>query len=141
MNIENMLYIYDDIPDEVQKLNKELNDIIINRKQTRDTLKATTITDMPLGGGTSDPTYEAVERAIDRYGERIKEITARINWLLDTKGYIEDKLKALDSEEMRVIELRYFRGYKMKRLPYIIHFSLQHCYRIHDSAFKKMINM
>lgn len=141
MNIENMLYIYDDIPEEVQKLNRELKDILENRKQTSDTLKATTISDMPHGSGTSDPTYEAVERAIERYEERIAEIIKRIDWLLDTKGYIEDKLKALNIEEMRVIELRYFRGYKMRRLPYIIHFSLQHCYRIHDEAINKMINM
>lgn len=136
-----MLYIYDSIPSEVQKLNTELNDIIQNRKQTRDTLKATTITDMPRGGTTSDPTYQAVERAIDIYGERIETIIKRIDWLLATKGYIEDKLKVLNNEEMRVIELRYFRGYKMKRVPYIMHFSLQHCYRIHYEAINKMTNM
>lgn len=138
MNIENMLYRYDGIPTEIQKLNAEMNDILHNQYQARNTLKATTITDMPMGGGTSDPTYEAVEKIIDDYGERIQEIVKEINLLLNTKSQLEKALRVLNTDEMQIIDLRYYQRIKMTRIKYKMNYSLQHCYRILENAKEKI---
>lgn len=140
MNIENMLLEYTYIPETVQELNAELNDMLGNKDSLYGKINSAKITGMPYGTDVGDPTFETVRQIIDRYDKRVIEIRDRINELLDNKAMLEQALRYLSIEEHRLIDLRYFKGYKMNRIQYIIHFNLSHCYRMHESAIDKINN-
>jgi DNA-directed RNA polymerase specialized sigma subunit len=138
MKIEEMLLEYPHTGETICKLNKELNDIMQNKRQTYNTLQSSKITGIPHTTDTSDTTYNAVERLIDCYGERIRDISQQIEDAIELKEIVDICFKVLDIEERRVIELRYFQLYKWTRIPYTMKYSLSSCEKFKQSALKKM---
>lgn len=138
--IENILYLYPDIPERVQKLNAELNMIMLSRNESYNTLKAVQITDMPHGTGTGDPTGDAVSRMIDKADASAQKIIEQINTLLDYKTELDYILNSgfLDYNERRYIELRYFDRYNKKRIPDIMYYSSRQCDRFRKKAIAKI---
>ena len=140
MDIKSMLIEYPHISETIQKLNRETNDILKNKLETRDNLKAVTLTDMPRGSEVGNPTLEAVERIIDVYDKRVQEISNEIEEYMNIKEYIDRVLKELNVDEYRLIDLRYFKLYKFKRIAHIMHYSVGYTYEMHDKAIKKMLD-
>jgi DNA-directed RNA polymerase specialized sigma subunit len=141
LNIENILREYPHIPETIQKLNKELNDYLTNKYDTYNTLKSAKVTGMPHASGISNQTYNAVEKLIDRYGVRIKEITEEINNWMDLQKSIDDifyQANLLTMEERRVIELRYFQQRKWTQIPYIMKYSKRSCEYFQSKAIEKI---
>lgn len=137
--VKQMLNEYGYQPETIKTLNNELNQLIQYQEVTEDNVRAQVITGMPQQKTEAgDPTYQAVAKVIDTYQKRIEMLTAQINEQIENKEIIDKAVVCLTMEELRIIDYRYFKQYKMKRIPFSVHFSLAHCYRLHDSAIKKL---
>lgn len=139
MKIVNILSEYPCLLKSIQDLNQELNEIV----RTREKLIATVIKDDTVSNSVwiknaSGSTMKAIEKIVDRYGSFIDYATGKINQLIESKETIDKSLKALNKDEYGVIELKYFRGYKMIKVMSLMKFSLQDCYKLHDNAIKKI---
>ena len=135
---EKILRDYPHYAEEIQKLNAELNQTLQLKLCTQDTLKAQALTGMPSSSGISDVTYNAVEQNIDRHEQHIVYLSNKIKEIYDHKEIIDGLLPKLTMEEYRVVDLHYFKGYKMHRVGYIMHYQKSRCYELKDSAVKKI---
>lgn len=138
MSVEKKLYDYPHIGEIIQGYTKDLNSAIEDQKDTRDTLKAATITGMPHSTNVSNLTYQAVERTIDKWQEHIEYLLDQINYYMDLKKDVDRAIGLLTVEEYGVIDYRYFKQYKMRRIGYILHYGKTRLYEIHDSAIRKI---
>lgn len=138
MTIEQMLIIYPDIPQEIMRLNKDLNDINNCKDETRDTLQAQVLTDMPRGTEITNPTLTATIQLIDKYSSHVQHIIDQINDYIDTKEMLDGIWIELDKDEKRVLELRYFDRIRWDWIPAKMHYSRAQCFNIHNDAIKKI---
>jgi len=138
MTIEQKLILYPDIPQEIQRLNKDLNDINSYKDETRDMLQAQHLSDMPKGGDISNPTLTATIQLIDRYGEHTLHIIDQINEYMDVKEEVDSAWMVLERDEKRVLELRYFDRMRWDWIPAKMHYSRRECFRVHNDAIKKI---
>jgi len=138
MTIEQKLILYPDIPQEIQKLNAEMNDILNCKDETRDMLQAQHLTDMPKGGDKSNPTLTAVIQLVDRYSEQVLDIIDKINDYIDIKQEIDSFWIQLDKDEKRVLELRYFDRMRWDWIPAKMHYSRGYCFEIHNKAIARI---
>jgi DNA-directed RNA polymerase specialized sigma subunit len=143
MNVRILLYRYPHIPEDIQQLNDELNTIISCKRDTYNTLKSNIISDTPQSTELCNQVLMAIEKIIDRYGERIDKITEEINRLLDmqrdiNKAYYSTGDNELTQEERRIIHLRFFEQFKWNRICYVMKYSYAQCHRIRDSALEKI---
>ncbi len=136
--IEKILLDYANITEDIQKLNRELNDILQNKQETYNTLQAAKITGMPHGTVISDQTYNATERLIDKYGVRAQKIVDEIEALWKLRDNINKCFTVLTMEEKRVIELRYINQYKMGKVAYMMKYSSRQCERYQQTALEKL---
>lgn len=138
MDIEKILREYPYFAEEIQKLNEELNQTLKLKLQTQDTLKAQNIDGMPHSTGISDITYKAVEKSIDEHEKHMLYLTNKISEIYRKKKFIEELLPKLTMEEYRVIDLYYFKGYRLRRVAYMMHYSKSSCWRLKCSALEKL---
>jgi DNA-directed RNA polymerase specialized sigma subunit len=141
--IENILELYGNIPEYIQNLNKEVNEIIKEKGITCDTLQSSKITNLPRSKETSNPVLSAVITIVDRYLQRITEIKENINELMDlqeqiNKIYYSEKLTL---EERRIIDLVYFKRYGFDRIPQMVRYSRSQCFKIRGSAIQKIYEL
>lgn len=137
MDIKQMLEEYSTYGDRIKELNQRINEAL-QYKINCDTLKAQRLTGMPRATGISDPTYEAVQRIIDKYDEDIRKMAEEVNQLIDRKRAVEKALKALNRTEYRLVELRYFIGMRWEKVATEMNYSYMQCHRIHGQALEKM---
>ena len=138
MTIEQKLILYPDIPQEIQKLNAEINDIINRKDETRDMLQAQHLSDMPKNSETGNPVLTAVVQLVDRYGEQLLDIIEQINEYMDIQQEINTVWMILDKDEKRVLELRYFDRMRWDWIPAKLHYSRRQCFEIHNNAIAKI---
>jgi DNA-directed RNA polymerase specialized sigma subunit len=137
MDIKKMLSEYPTYSDRIRELNEKINDAL-NHKIDCDTLKAQKLSGMPYGTGLSDPTFEAVQRIIDKWDSDIRKMAEEVNRLIDNKTAIDKGLNALTWKEYRLIELRYIIGLTWERVAAEANYGVQHCHRLHRQALEKM---
>jgi len=138
MTIEQKLILYPDIPQEIQKLNAEINDIINRKDETRDMLQAQHLSDMPKNSETGNPVLTAVVQLVDRYGEQVLDIIDQINEYMDIQQEINSAWMILDNDEKRVLELRYFDRMRWDWIPAKMHYSRGYCFEIHNKAIARI---
>lgn len=136
MTIENMLELYPIIPQEVKRLNAELNEFLQTIDINRCTLKANTIDGMPRGTETTDPTYNAVEYITTKMDSYAKKILDTIEEYISIKEGLDKALLILSRDERKVVELRYFDCIRWDWIPAKMHYSRAHCFNIHNRAIK-----
>lgn len=139
--IEKILYDYANISYSIQKLNRELNEIITGKNETYNTLKAAKMSGIPHGTDISNQVLDAVEKLIDRYLDRVKEITYQINKLMDLQQQVDSIMyqpDLLTIEERRIVDLRYIKQYQWYRIPSVMKYSRAQCFRIHEKALEKI---
>jgi len=137
MDLKQMLFEYTTYGDRIRELNARINDALAH-KIDYDTLKARQIDGMPHGTGLSDPTYEAVQRIIDKWDKDIREMAEEVNRLIDCKAAIDKGLKALTWREYRLIELHYFMGLTWERVAVETNYSIVWVWQMHRKALEKM---
>jgi len=135
LNIKEMLIEYPYIPETVMGLNREINMILTTKHDTSVTQQ---LSGMPGSGKISNPTADAVERIIDRLDERVQNIGKRINDLLDSKELIDGRLKRLDAQERKIVELKYFRAMRWEEVRREARYSKSQSFEIHSKALKKL---
>ena len=137
MDIKQMLREYNTYTSRIQELNQRINDAL-NYKIDCDALKAQRINGLPRGTGISDPTYEAVQKIIDKYDRNIREMAEEVNRLIDCKNAVDKALKTLTWTEYRLIELHYFCGMSWERVAVRVNYNISHVWRLHGQALAKM---
>jgi RNA polymerase sigma factor (sigma-70 family) len=137
VDIKQMLFEYTTYGDRIRELNARINDALAHKIDC-DTLKAQKLSGMPHGTGLSDPTFEAVQRIIDKWDKDIREMAEEVNQLIDRKRAVEKALKALNRTEYRLVELRYFIGMRWEKVATEMNYSYMQCHRIHGQALEKM---
>lgn len=91
----------------------------------------------------TSPVEKAVILLVDKHGRRIGEIESEITgWEIVKADVLATVDRAgLTKEEREYIRLRYFKGLKTARIQKEIHYARRQCYRIRDSALKKVCDM
>lgn len=121
MDIHEILKQYPYISEDIRDNQDKLNMYIELKKQARNTLKGQELTGMPHGEGTSDTTYNAVEKIIDRYQTEIDHYTYAINDLLDLKRKMDTAVSTLSYDERKILFLKYERDMSLRKIGYCIH--------------------
>lgn len=137
MDIKQMLKEYTTYTDRIRELNARINDALAH-KIDYDTLKAQQIDGMPRGTDISDPTYETLVKAIEKYDKKIRRMAEELNQLLNNREMVDKGLKALTWKEYRLIELHYFVGLTWERVAVEMNYNWRWCIRLHDRALEKM---
>jgi sulfur carrier protein ThiS len=136
-DIKQMLKEYTTYTDRIRELNTRINDAL-SHKIDCDTLKAQKLSGMPHGTGLSDPTYEAVQRIIDKWDKDIRDMAEEVNRLIDNKAAVDKGLKTLEWKEYRLIELHYFVGLTWERVAVETNYSIVWVWQMHGKALEKM---
>ena len=108
--IKSIMYTYSVSTEEINRLNRELNEMLALANESRDTLKANTITDMPTSRGVSNPVLKSIEVVVDIYGERAVRITRQINHLINLQTCVSETFDTIlrrDPLGHRILRHRY----------------------------------
>jgi DNA-directed RNA polymerase specialized sigma subunit len=131
-----MLQKFNLIPRMQRTLNAELIEIFENKKNLYNSIQTSKLGSKPRTNKVADPTYTAAEKLVDFYSKRALEIVEEIEALTYQRDIVNRSTQYLTPEQYRVIELRYIKGYKMKKIPGCIGYSLAQVYNIHNAAIK-----
>lgn len=96
------------------------------------------ISDMPKAKGTSSHVENSVIRTIDVYEKTILRLEQEIKNVLQTKAYIDSVMSFFESDEKKIITLRYREGLSWDYIPEIIHKSRMQCFRIHNRVIERL---
>lgn len=77
---------------------------------------------------------------VDKIVDLQVEINRDIDTLVDLKKEMRDVIGAIpDVEQQTILEQRYLCFMKMEQISVDMGYSLQHLYRLHDEALKKIV--
>lgn len=143
MNIREYLENYNNVGDEIRRLNSELNRLLECREDTYNTIKAQTLSDMPRSPMKQgdDVVSKAAILTIERFVKSVNCISLRIKDLLDMQDEFNQvwfKPMLLSSEEKRIIELRFFHEKQWDEVAVKVGYSERHCTRLAMMAIDKM---
>lgn len=145
MDVREYLVSYNEIGDEIRRLNSELNRLLECREETYNTLQAQFLSGMPVSHRpeSEDIISKAAILVIRRFRKGIENLTVQINRLLDQQDLFNDvwnnKVR-LSFQERQVIELEYFNPVELKwdEIGKKMNYSPRHCERLAASAIKKL---
>ncbi len=144
MDVERFLREYPTLGMEILRLNRELNNTIMCKNESYNTLQAQTLTDMPKNR-TPEEIQSSVEKAViriaDKFDEQVSYYTNRINSLIEQQKLFEAiwaEQNLLMSTERRIIELRYFYDYSWERICRTMYYSRSQASAILRAALEKM---
>lgn len=138
--LKNLLYSYTYIEDEIEGINEKIINLGEAISAQRD-LSIPCLTGMPGGSGTSDTVYASVEKIMVTYGQEVANLENRLERAFKRRNQINALVGVLDPTEQRVIELRYFKKYKIWMISSSVHYDRSHIYRLHDEAIRKMLEV
>ena len=95
------------------------------------------LTGMPHNpSGSTSRMADTIAKIIDLQDE----INHDIDTLVDLKSEIAEAIKAIpDVEQQTILEQRYLCFLKMEQISVDMGYSIQHLYRLHDDALKKIV--
>jgi len=135
--LTNLLYSYTYIEFEIEDINEKiinLGEVISSQREIR----IPELTGLPKGSGTSDTVYSNVEKILVTYGQEVAKLENRLEKAFKKRNMIEDLISILDPTEKRIIELKYFKKYKMWMISGSLNYEERQIYRLHDKAFEKL---
>lgn len=95
-----------------------------------------------IGGGSKNTPISTVEKSviktIDVYQKSINEIEEEIENLMRFKTFVDKAITILESDERKIIYLRYDKGLSWDSIPRVIHKSRMQCFRIHNKVLDKL---
>lgn len=138
--LKSLLYSYTYIQDEIEGINEEICNLgeVINSQRD---LSIPCLTGMPGSKNISDTVYAAVEKIVDTYSHEVAALETRLDKAFRKRNYINVLLSALNPTEKRVIELRYFKKYKIWMICSSVNYEKTQVYKYHDEAIKKMLGV
>lgn len=138
--LKNLLYSYTYIQFEIESINEEIINLGEVIRSQRD-IKVPELTGMPRGSETSDTVYNNVEKIIVTYGQEVAKLENRLEKAFEIRNFIDDLISTLEPIEKRIIELKYFKKYKMWMICSSVSYERSHVYRLQDEAIKKMLKV
>jgi len=138
--LKNLLYSYTYIEDEIEGINEKIINLGEAISSQRD-LSIPCLTGMPGGSNISDSVYASVEKIMVTYGQEVAKLENRLEKTFKKRNYINALIGVLDPTEQIIIELRYFKKYKIWMISSSIHYDRSHIYRLHDEAIRKMLEV
>ena len=132
------LWAWGNTLDGCERRRHEINRLLRQASDAENILHAQVITGMPRGGGTSDPTAQAVQMRDDAL-RRVNQLTAEINESMDRKAEMDAAVRALPDNLQRLLYMRYVRGWTLTiKIPQMLYVSSATAKRWHDAALEKM---
>ncbi len=96
----------------------------------------TVFSDMPH---SSSPDNQKLEKTIAEIVDLENEVSTDIGRLVSLKREINSAINHVQNEKYRtLLELRYLNFLTWEQIAVNLNFSIQHTYRIHDKALKKI---
>jgi len=92
---------------------------------------------MPKAKKNSSFVENSVVRNIDIYENAINRLELEIKEILSIRAYIDSWVSFLETDERKIIIMRYKDGLSWDYIPDIIHKSRMQCFRIHNRVIKK----
>lgn len=135
--LKEFLYDYPNISKEIERLNKDLKDLLGSKYETGITVQMGGI--FSSNREISDKTGEAVIKISEIYDKRATTIKSKIDKLLSDKDSLEKALKKLNHMQKIIIQLRYFENLSWYRIAEKIIYSEGNCHVLHRSALNTMI--
>lgn len=138
--LKRLLYGYTYIKEDIEQCRQEILKLA-EAIETERGPKGMVLSDMPRSGLIQDETYQKVQRIYDVFNKQVSETEGKIQGLYDKKNYIEFLLTYLTDIERKIIEFKYFKKYQWWMIEGQMHYSRRQCFRYHDEAIKKLLNM
>ncbi|MCX7747102.1 MAG: hypothetical protein N2645_09460 [Clostridia bacterium] len=138
MNVERMLWDYNEIPKVIARLNSGLNQIIKDKEKIYEKMKAGSLKNTKEDKKEISPTLTAVEKFADKYIAYIEYVAQRINELVLAKELLDNAIQNLNIEENRILELFYFQKNSWHKVVELTKKPDQQCQRILQSALRKL---
>jgi DNA-directed RNA polymerase specialized sigma subunit len=138
--LKNLLYSYTYIQDEIEGINEEicnLGEVINNQRD----IKVPNLTGMPKGNEISDIVYESVEKIIMTYGQEVAKLENRLDKAFKKRNLINSLISILGPTEKKIIELKYFKKYKIWMICGCVNYSKSQVHEIHNNAISKMLEV
>lgn len=137
--LEKLLYGYTYIEFEIEGINEKIANLgeVINSQRE---IKVQALTGMPGGSGTSDTVYKSVENIIDIYAKEVAYLENKLQKAFDRRNYIDDLMGVLDPIEKKLIELKYFKKYKMWMICSSVHYEKSQVYNMLNKSIQKLLN-
>lgn len=138
--LKSLLYSYTYIQDEIEGINEEICNLgeVINSQRD---IKAPNLTGMPKGNEITDVVYESVEKIIMTYGQEVAKLENRLDKAFRKRNLINSLISVLDPTEKKIIELKYFKKYKIWMISGCVNYEKTQIYKYHDVAIKKMLEV
>ena len=109
-----------------------------------DTLRAVTITGMPRGSGTSDPTAEAammLEQRGDSFRRAEKAAQVEIDAMLRRKAAMDELIATLTTTQQRILSMKYIDGHKWRYIALKMNYDERSVRRHECAAVCKLAGM
>jgi DNA-directed RNA polymerase specialized sigma24 family protein len=124
--------------DGCERRRHEINRLLRQASDAENILHAQVITGMPRGGGTGDPTAQAVQMRDDAL-RRVNQLTAEINESMDRKAEMDAAVRALPDNLQRLLYMRYVRGWSVSyKIPKMLFADRKTVYRWHEDALEQL---
>lgn len=138
--LKRLLYSYTYIQFEIDCINENIINLgaVINSQRE---IKVPELTGMPRGNEISDTVYNSVEKIIVTYGQEVAKLENRLEKAFEKRNYIEDLISILEPIEKRIIELKYFKKYKIWMICSVVSYERSHVYRLHDEAIERLLKV
>ncbi|MDW5300229.1 MAG: hypothetical protein SA378_08845 [Sedimentibacter sp.] len=138
--LKSLLYSYTYIEDEIEGINEEICNLgeVINSQRD---IKTPNLTGMPKGNEISDIVYQNVEKIIVTYGQEVAKLENRLDKAFRKRNLINLLIGVLDPTEKKIIELKYFKKYKIWMIKGSVNYEKTQIYKYHDEAIRKMLEV
>jgi DNA-directed RNA polymerase specialized sigma subunit len=135
-NIEDILYEYPTIGQDILKQNKELTEFIKSKDEEYGSLGNYDLNFTPTS--SSDGKYDPILETILRFEKHVRYLSNKVNSLIEQKEQTEKMLLILTPQEKRIIELRYFYRLSWYAVSVKAHYCEKQCRRINKEAIIKL---
>jgi DNA-directed RNA polymerase specialized sigma subunit len=138
--LKSLLYSYTYIEDEIESINQEICNLgeVINAQRD---VRVPDLTGAPRGNEISDSVYQSVEKILMTYSHEIAKLENRLDKAFRKRNLINVLISFLDETERKIIELKYFKKYKIWMIESTINYGRTQIYIYHDKAIKKMLEV
>lgn len=134
--LKSLLYSYTYIEDEIEHINQEICNLGVVINAQRD-VRVPDLTSLPRGNEIYDTVYKSVEKILDKYSQEIAKLENRLDKAFKKRNLIKDLISVLNKTERDIIELKYFKKYKMWMIESSVNYGRTQIYIYHDKAIKK----
>lgn len=138
--LKSLLYSYTYIEDEIESINQEICNLgeVINAQRD---IKVPDLTAAPKGNEICDTVYQSVEKILVTYNHEVAKLENRLDKAFRKRNLINVLISLLNETERRIIELKYFKKYKIWMIESSINYGRTQIYIYHDRAIKKMLEV